>query len=102
MGLIIIVPVLVLVLLILLVVFILARFCYRRAFYSANEPLPEEYPIPEGAVYEPHRDVMVAWMKEVRAMEYEEVSITSFDGLTLRGKIYRCNPNGALELMFHG
>lgn len=102
MGLIMIVPVLVLVLLILLVVFILARFCYRRAFYSANEPLTEEYPIPEGQVYEPHRDVMVAWMKEVRAMEYEEVSITSFDGLTLRGKIYRCNSNGALELMFHG
>ena len=95
-------PLLVIPALILLVGYLITRYCFKHAFYSANKPLTEEYPIPEGPVYEPHRDAMVAWIKELRAMDYEPVSITSFDGLTLRGKIYRCNPNGAVELMFHG
>ena len=41
-------------------------------------------------------------MKEVRALPHEDVSITSFDGLTLRGKYYEYAPGAPIELMFHG
>lgn len=79
-----------------------AYICFRMAFYADRKPSEEEYPIPEGEIYEPYREQMVAWMKEARAMPHEDMEIRSFDGLTLRGKYYECHPGGPIELMFHG
>lgn len=83
---------------------IISYICYRMAFYApARKPIgPDEYPIPEGSIYEPYRDQMVAWMKECRAMVREDVSIKSFDGLTLRGYFYEYAPGAPIELMMHG
>ena len=76
--------------------------CFFLTFYvTKKQRTPkEEFEIPPGKVYEPHRDQMVAWMKETRAMCPEECSITSFDGLKLLGKYYE--PGAPIELMFHG
>ena len=81
-----------------------ARICFHLAFYtSRREKNPgEEYPIPPGKVYEPHRDAMVKWMKQTRAIPHDEVSIRSFDGLTLCGNYYEYAPGATIELMFHG
>jgi len=78
--------------------------CFRMAFYTKDsEKLSkEEFPIPDGEIYEPFRGVMTDWMKEVRAMPHEDVSVTSFDGLTLRGRYYEYAPGATVELMFHG
>ena len=89
-------------LLLILAVLAIAFVCYRMAFYAARKPSKEEYPIPEGEIYEPYREQMVAWMKETWAMPHEDMSIISADGLTLRGKYYECIPGGPIELMFHG
>lgn len=83
-------------------VLLTAYICFRMAFYADRRPIGEEYPIPEGEIYEPYRDQMVAWMKETRATPHEDMEIQSFDGLTLRGKYYECVPGGPIELMFHG
>ena len=85
-------------------VLLIAYICFRMAFYSDRRPDPnaEEYSIPKGEIYEPFREQMVQWIKEVRAMPHEDVSIQSFDGLTLRGKYYECTPGAPIELMFHG
>ena len=82
----------------------IAFLCYLMAFHVRKEQPAgsEEYPIPSGRIYEPFRDQMVQWMKEVRAMPSEAVSITSFDGLQLHGKYYECVPGAPIELMFHG
>ncbi len=85
-----------------LAVLVTAYICFRMAFYADRKPSEEEYPIPEGEIYEPYREQMVAWMKETRAMPHEDMEIQSFDGLTLRGKYYECVPGGPVELMFHG
>ncbi len=79
-----------------------AYMCFRMAFYADRKPSGEEFPIPEGEIYEPYRDKMVAWMQETRAMLHEDMEIRSFDGLTLRGKYYECEPGAPIELMFHG
>jgi len=81
-----------------------AYYCFRRVFYSpARIPLgKDEYEIPPGKIYEPYRDEMVAWMKETREMPHENVSVTSFDGLTLRGKYYEYQKGAPLEILFHG
>lgn len=86
------------------VVLIVSYVCFRMAFYvKESDKIPkEEYPIPTGEIYEPYRDKMVGWMKEVRDMPCEEFNIRSFDGLNLRGKYYEYAPGAIIEIMFHG
>lgn len=62
----------------------------------------EKLRIPPGKIYRPHRERMLAWIRELREMPCEEVSIRSFDGLTLRGRYYEYAPGAPVELMFHG
>ena len=85
------------------IVLLIAAICYFVAFYTfPKKASEEEFDIPPGAIYEPHRDTMIQWMKEVRAIPCREFTITSFDGLTLRGKYYECQPGAPIELMMHG
>ena len=86
-----------------LILFI-SYLCFRMAFYvtPAQKIRPEGYPIPEGDIYEPHREQMIRWIDETRALDHEDVEIQSFDGLTLRGKYYEHTPGAPVEIMFHG
>lgn len=94
----------ILVITLIFLVLLASFYCYRRVFYSPKrKPLGEdEYEIPPGNIYEEYRDKMVAWMKETRTMPCERVSITSFDGLTLRGRYYEYAKGAPLEILFHG
>ena len=81
-----------------------AYYCFRRIFYSAKRKIlkEDEYELPEGEVYEPHYAQISDWIKAIRAMPHEDVSILSHDGLTLRGKYYECQKGAPVELLFHG
>ena len=87
-----------------LMIVLLSYLCFRMAFYSPDRPaIPSDaIDIPEGEAYEEFREDMEKWARDLRAMPHEEMSITSFDGLTLRGKFYEYAPNAPIELMFHG
>lgn len=79
--------------------------CFIRVFYSRNarrELREGEYEIPDGEVYRPFVDVMIEWVKMTRALKHERFEIKSDDGLTLRAKYYECDPDGPIEIMFHG
>lgn len=85
------------------VILLAAYICFRMAFFADRKATNgEEFPLPEGEIYKPFREQMIQWIKEVRLLPREEVSITSFDGLTLRGNYYECIPGAPIELMFHG
>ena len=88
----------------ILILLLTALICFFRVFYSPKrKPLgPDEYDIPPGKVYEPFREGMIGWMKEIRAMPHEDVEVTSFDGLTLRGRYYECQKGAPMEILFHG
>lgn len=92
------------VLFIVLAVLIISYICFRMAFYAPRKESlnKEEFKLPDGEIYEKHRDLMIGWMKEVREIPYEEIKIKSFDGLELYGKYYECDKNAPIELMFHG
>ena len=75
---------------------------FFKIFFSFRVKSNEEYPTPEGAVYDPYREQMVEWVKEVRAMKHECVSITSYDGLKLRGKYFEYAKGAPIEILFHG
>ena len=85
-------------------VLLTSYLCFRMAFYVTKKQklCKEAYPIPLGEAYDPWRDVMINWMKETRALSHREYTVTSFDGLTLRGKYYEYTPGAPIELMMHG
>lgn len=85
-----------------LLVLITSFVCFMLAFFGIREKQSDKFKIPPGKIYKPYRDTMVKWMKEVREMPSREVSITSFDGLTLYGKYYEYSKDAPIELMFHG
>ncbi|MBE5756857.1 MAG: alpha/beta hydrolase [Clostridiales bacterium] len=89
---------------ILLLFFLITFACFYIVFYSAKRKNvdKEEFSLPPGKIYIPFKEEMFAWMKEVRETPSTPMEITSFDGLTLRGKYYECNKEGVVELMFHG
>ena len=87
------------------IVLIGAYICYRITFYSSpkrSEVKKQEYPMPDGEIYEPFHEQITQWIKEMRALPAKDVSVTSFDGLTLRGRYYEFSPDNPIELMFHG
>ena len=86
------------------IVLLIAYLCFRMAFFVPKKrPVEkEEYPIPDGDEYLPYRDQMIAWIKEVRSLPHEDMEITSFDGLKLRGRYYEYAPGAPIELMIHG
>lgn len=87
-----------------LILLLTALICFFRVFYSPKrKPLgPDEYDIPPGKIYEPFREGMIGWMKDIRTMPHEDVEVTSFDGLTLRGRYYECRKGAPMEILFHG
>jgi fermentation-respiration switch protein FrsA (DUF1100 family) len=78
---------------------LIAYICFRMAFLVVKRSDAE---IPPGKEYEPYRAQLKKWMEEARNMPCEEMEVTSFDGLKLRGKYYECIPGAPMELMFHG
>ena len=89
---------------VLLLLLLTSFICFMKVFYSpSRKPLGEdEFEIPPGKEYEPYREVMVAWVKELRSMPYEELTIKSAEGLTLRGRYYECEKGAPIEILFHG
>ena len=89
---------------VVLLSFTAAYICYRMAFYNPKpkDIDPERIEIPEGEIYEVFRERMTHWVRWTRSLPREDVEITSFDGLKLRGKYYEYAPGAPMELMFHG
>ncbi len=87
-----------------LAVLLISYVCYLMAFYSPkrSDAPDDAIEIPDGEIYDEFRERMENWVREVRAMPHEDVQITSFDGLTLKGKYYEYAPGAPIELMFHG
>lgn len=89
---------------IVLLILLVALGCFFLAFYSGKRKIlaEDEYDIPTGKVYEPFRETMTEWQKQLRALPQEDVEIVSHDGLRLRGKYYESVPGAAIEIMVHG
>ena len=87
----------------LLILLVMCIFFFK-IFYSVRKTPKnaEEYPTPDGEIYDPYREQMIRWIKEIRAMEHTNVSVTSFDGLTLRGTYYEYKKGAPTEILFHG
>lgn len=81
-----------------------AYICFRRIFYIPDKykKSTEEFPTPHGEIYEPYRESMVEWLKEIRAKNPSEHYCTAFDGLKLFGRFYQYSDDAPIELLMHG
>lgn len=87
----------------LLIAFLCAvYYVYRVAFYSRKKGQDNVYAIPAGEQYRPHKDRMLQLIEELVKREYEDVYITSFDGLKLHGRYYHYKDGAPLNIGFHG
>ena len=87
-----------------LMALIVTYICFRLTFYYKN-PGPmkaDQYDIPEGRIYEPYRQLMTGWMKQLRAETCTTHTIMSHDGLRLYAKYYEYKKGAPIEIMFHG
>ena len=87
-----------------LLTLLVSLLCFLKVFYSPKRKVlkDDEFEYPPGKVYVPYYDKMLAWMKDLRTRPQEKVSVTSYDGLTLRGTYYEYSPDAPVELLFHG
>ena len=92
------------ILLLLLALLVLTSYiCFRMAFYVSDKAkIVPPYSMPDGDIYIPYHDQMREWMRETYALPCEEISVQSFDGLTLYGRFYEYAPDAPIELMLHG
>lgn len=86
------------------IVLLTAYICYYRIFKKPRVKKHEEgyVEIPDGEIYEAHREQITEWVLQSRAMPYREVEIKSFDGLTLRGRYFEHFKGAPIEIMMHG
>lgn len=85
-------------------IFIISYICFRITFYTPRKENAKdgEILLPPLEIYQKHKDLILKWMGEVKKIPYNDVEITSFDGLKLHAKYYECNKGAPIELMFHG
>lgn len=87
-----------------LAVFITSYVCFRMCFYISNKEKQKNalQELPYGKEFVPYHDIITTWQQEVKTFPCEEFVISSFDGLTLKGKYYESIPGAPIELMLHG
>lgn len=87
----------------LFIVFWIVLFLiYMKAFYSPYKKDNDIHYIPDGSQYKPYRQHMLALIDDLAGRLFEEVYITSHDGLKLFGRYYHYHDGAPLDIAFHG
>ena len=83
---------------------ILELALFLKVFYAPKRRVlgEDEYEMIEGEEYVPYHAAMLAWEKENRARERRALTVTSYDGLTLRGFYYEYRAGAPIEIIFNG
>ena len=92
-------------LMLVLGILLISYICFYLAFYVPKKKRmynTEDIPLPKGREYESYHDRFTEWVLQTRALPQRDVSVRSFDGLTLHGKYYEYAPGAVVELLFHG
>lgn len=79
-----------------------AYYGYREAFGRDERRQVPSREIPKGTVYDPFREKMLENIERLMEAPYERVTVRSYDGLKLVGKLYEGNKGAPLILFFHG
>lgn len=87
----------------LILAFFLLLLClYGFVFCHPNKIRPNPYIIPSSTLYKNHKDAMLTVVNDMDCTPYTPMTIQSFDGCKLHGRLYRNNPQAPVILFFHG
>jgi len=79
-----------------------AYYAFWEAFGRDEKRQAPIREIPEGSAYGPYREQMLKNIDRLVESPFERVTVQSYDGLKLMGKLYEGNPGAPLILFFHG
>ena len=91
------------VLLVIILAFLITSFVVYRMAYARNDKIigtPLDFP--DSEFYTPYAEEMTKNIKIFLDIPYEEVYITSHDGLKLHGKFYEGQKDKPVIIFFHG
>lgn len=90
-------------LLVAALLFLIFLYVLFDVIFSSNKRyMGDENSLPHGKQYDPYHETITRCVKQVLEVPFEEVSVTSFDGLKLVGRYYHLNDNAPLIIFFHG
>ena len=93
----------VLILLILISIFIsLVIFSFYVAFYVNRKKTIEAKDLPQGYGYKENQEFLEQLTKLASSYNYEEITITSFDGIKLSAKYYHLSDKAPIQILCHG
>lgn len=78
------------------------RYVYRRVFYSPPDHKEDPFDLFENEKYASRKGEMLPLIEELLSYPYEEVKITSRDGLTLYARYYQVREGAPVDIMCHG
>lgn len=79
-----------------------AYLCYRMVFAVPRGSTDDVHLLPKGEQYDKLRDKMLATVDTAAAIPFEDVFITTKDGLRLHGRYYETAPGAPVQILFHG
>lgn len=82
--------------------FIALYVIYKIAFYSPKKKQNDFKNVPPGSGFGQFKEKTFELIDDLLAREFEEVSVKSFDGLTLYGRYYHAKDGAPIYLGFNG
>lgn len=79
-----------------------AYLCYRVVFAVPKGCTDDAHLLPKGEQYDKLRDKMLETVDAAAAIPFEDVFITTKDGLRLHGRYYETAPGAPVQILFHG
>lgn len=79
-----------------------AYAAYKYVFHFVDKRGEDDIDLPKGEQYDPMHEKMYSLVREMQAIPYAQVYITSFDGTKLAGKYYHTSDDAPLQIQFHG
>ncbi len=87
----------------LLLIIIAAAVTYKMAFYrNPKKKISDPYSNIDRGAYAEYADISRSLIDSVLTLPYEDVYITSRDGLRLRGRLYMHSDDAPFVIQFHG
>ena len=83
-------------------ILLLARFCYRIAFFNANLQEQDAYIIPPGKQHEKDADTILHMIHNADTLPYEQVYIKAHDGTQLAARYHHVKTGAPLQILVHG
>lgn len=86
----------------LLLILLISYLSYRKAFYSSPKKRSKTHLLPDTPQYAKVNPEIKRLIGEMEAVPFEEVSITTFDGLKLFARYYHLSDSAPIQIQFHG